>query len=86
MLFPRLKYSLVELSYSIQGCCIQFPSGAYPETVCISPNGHYIVSGSLDGLIEIWDIETGEIKKDLIYQKEVLIFDLSVKIGAIYGT
>lgn len=54
--------------------------------MCISPNGHYVVSGSLDGLIEIWDLEKGEIKKDLVYQKEVRgIFGMS-KIGAIYGT
>lgn len=49
---------------------IHFPEGTYPEIVVVSPNGHYVVSGSLDGLIEVWDVEKGTIKTDLGYQKE----------------
>lgn len=41
--------------------------------VCVSPNGQYVVSGSLDGLIEVWDMEKGVLKMDLAYQKEVRI-------------
>lgn len=56
-----------------QGASIQFPEKTYPEVVCVSPNGQYVVSGSLDGLIEVWDIEKGVLKMDLAYQKEVRI-------------
>lgn len=38
--------------------------------MAVSPNGHFVVSGSLDGLIEVWDVEKGAIKSDLAYQKE----------------
>lgn len=57
----------------LQGASIQFPEKTYPEVVCVSPNGQYVVSGSLDGLIEVWDIEKGVLKMDLAYQKEVRI-------------
>ena len=37
----------------------------------MSPNGQFVVTGSLDGLIEVWDLDKGELKLDLLYQKEV---------------
>ena len=54
-----------------KGNFIQFPKGSYAEAVAISPNGQYLVSGSVDGLIEVWDLDKGCIREELAYQKNV---------------
>ena len=59
---------------TMRGPAIQFPNETYPEVICISPNGQFVVSGSFDGLIEVWDLETGGLKLDLPYQKQVFVF------------
>lgn len=58
---------------TIRGPSVQFPKGTYPEVVCVSPNGQYVVSGSADGLIEVWDMEKGCLRSELSYQKHVTI-------------
>ncbi|WP_373693585.1 WD40 repeat domain-containing protein [Limnofasciculus baicalensis] len=30
------------------------------KSVCLSSNGHYAISGSLDGTIKQWDVQTAE--------------------------
>ena len=51
----------------------------------MSPNGQYFVTGSVDGLIEVWDLEKGVIRSELVYQKEVESIGLDTWIGEVHG-
>lgn len=51
-----------------QAGLIQFNVDSHPETVCFSPDGISMVTGSADGFIEVWDFDSCKLRMDLEYQ------------------
>jgi WD40 repeat-containing protein SMU1 len=50
------------------GVAVKFGAAARPECAAYTPDGASLVTGSVDGIVEVYDAATGKLRLDLPYQ------------------
>lgn len=49
---------------------VRFASGTHPTAVTFSPDGQHLIAGSNDGLVEVYDFDTGKVDTNIEYQEK----------------
>ena len=94
MIAPELSYDLFQgvSTATVQDDHDQLPVSRFasipfgkkscPESACFASDGSFLVTGTIDGFIEVWDPMTGKLRKDLKYQAEDKVMSMK---GAVLG-